>query len=192
MTARLAAGALLAAFLVAGCGSSGPTIPPSKLSKLVLQRSDLSKEFAAFYFGHELSSDQPGFRTDPQRFGRLGGWIGRYHRGGSAKTAGPLVVVSRTDLFKGSGGAKSQLAQYRSELETSPATKVEVGKLGDEAFGVTTLRPGAASVRSYAIAWRDANAAALIELNGFAGKLTLADALVFARRQEQRLRAALH
>jgi hypothetical protein len=189
--ARLAAGMLLAALVVAGCGSSGPTIPPSKLSKLVLQRSDLSKEFAAFYFGRELSSDQPGFRPDPQRFGRLGGWIGRYHRAGTAKTAGPLVVVSRADLFKRSSGAKSELALYRNELAKSPAAKVEVGKLGDEAFGVTTLRPGAVSVRSYAIAWRDANASALLELNGFAGNLTLADALVFARRQEQHLRAAL-
>jgi hypothetical protein len=189
--ARLAAGTLLAALLAAGCGSSGPTIPPSKLSKLVLQRSDLSKQFAAFYFGRELASDQPGFRPDPLRFGRIGGWIGRYHRGGTAQTAGPLVVVSRADLFKGSSGAKSQLALYRSELEKSPATKVDVGKLGDEAFGITTLRSGAVSVRAYAIAWRDANVSALLELNGFAGKLTLPDALVFARRQEQHLRAAL-
>ncbi|MGZ6729205.1 MAG: hypothetical protein ACXVFC_07845, partial [Gaiellaceae bacterium] len=89
MPSRLAALTLLAALLAAGCGSSGPTIPRSKLSKLVLQRSDLSKQFAAFYFGRELASDQPGFRPDPLRFGRLGGWIARYHRGGSATTAGP-------------------------------------------------------------------------------------------------------
>ena len=190
MLARLAAGTLLAALLVAGCGSSGPTIPPSKLSKLVLQRSDLSKEFAAFYFGHELSSDQPGFRPDPQRFGRLGGWIGRYHRSGSPATRGPVVIASRADLFEGSGGAKKELEADREHLSHLGGKPVDPGTLGDAAVAYTFLQPGAVNVRGYSIAWRQDNTAAELDLNGFEGRLTLADALALARKQQARLLAA--
>ena len=53
---------------------------------------------------------------------------------------------------------------------------------------MSLLRTGAVRVRSYAIAWQDAHVTAELELNGF--RLTLADALALARKQESRLRAA--
>jgi hypothetical protein len=189
---RLLGGIALAAasLALAGCGSgsSGPTIPKSKLSKLVLQTSDLPKGFAAFYFGRQLSADQTGARSDPKRFGRIDGWIGRYNRGGSPKTLGPLVVASRVDLFKDAGGAKKDFGLYAQQLEQPGAKKVDVGKLGDEASGVATVRTGAAPVQSYAIAWRRANATAELEANGF--RLTLPEVLALARRQDGRLQAA--
>jgi hypothetical protein len=189
---RLLGGIALAAasLALAGCGSgsSGPTIPKSKLSKLVLQTSDLPKGFAAFYFGRQLSADQTGARSDPKRFGRIDGWIGRYNRGGSPKTLGPLVVASRVDLFKDAGGAKKDFGLYPQQLEQPGAKKVDVGKLGDEASGVVTVRTGAAPVQSYAIAWRRANATAELEANGF--RLTLPEVLALARRQDGRLQAA--
>ena len=177
------------AAVLGGCASSGSTIPTSKLSKLVLQQTDLPRAFSAFYLGRQLSADQSGARSDPKRFGRTGGWIGRYHRSGSTQTEGPFVVSSRADLFKDAAGAKHDLELYRAQLAAlGGAKEIDVGKLGDQAFGITTLQKGAVGVRSYAIAWRQANATAELELNGFAGKLTLTDALVLARRQESRLR----
>jgi hypothetical protein len=189
MARKVLAIAVLAGVL-AGCGSgsSGPTISKSKLSTLVLQRADLPRGFAAFYFGPQLSADQTGARSDPGRFGRLGGWIGRYNRGGSPKTPGPLVVASRVDLFKDAGGARKDFALYPGQLEQPGAKKIDVGKLGDEAVGVEMVRTGAVSVRSYAIAWRQDNATAELELNGF--RLTRAEALALARDQSARLRRA--
>jgi hypothetical protein len=153
---------LCCAVLLAGCGSSGSKIPSSKLSKLVLQS---------------------GARSDPKGFGRTGGWIGRYHRSGSTQTEGPFVVSSRA------AGAKQDLELYRAQLAgLGGAKNIDVGKLADQAVGITTLQKGSPAVRSYAIAWRQANATAELGLNGFAGKSTLTNALGLARRQETRLR----
>jgi len=183
---------IAAAALLAGCGSSGgPTIPKSALSKLVLQRTDLPKVFSIFYFGHELMADQTGGRSDTTRFGRTGGWVGRYHRNGSVKTLGPLVISSKADLFKDSAAAKKDFELYKEQLAALGAAKpVDVGELGDQATGVTTVQLGAVNVRNFAIAWRYANATAELELNGFDGKITLAQALALARKQERRLREA--
>jgi len=181
----------LLGLVVAGCGSSEPKIPTSKLSKLVLQRSDLPKSFAAFSFGNQVSSDQPVGQSDPGRFGRQGGWIGRYHRGGSPNTKGPLVVSSRVDLFKDAGGAKEELVLERHDLVRNGAKEVDVGGLGDQAVAVTTTQAGAITVRNFAIAWRERNAVAKLELSGFNGKFTRADALALARIQDDRLRTAL-
>jgi len=175
-------------FALAGCGSSGKTIHSDDLSKLVLQRADLPPGFAAFYQGPQLSADQTGARSDPKRFGRSGGWIARYNRGGSPTTKGPLVVASRVDLFKDAGGAKRDLELYPAQLQQAGGRKIDVGSLGDQAFGVVLLRTGAVNVRSYAIAWREHNATAELELNGF--KLTLPEVLALARKQELRLRNA--
>jgi hypothetical protein len=191
MFRRIGQGALIGVVLLAaGCGSSsGPTIPKAAMSKLVLQRSDLSMAFAAFYFGPQVSADQTGARSDQERFGRSGGWIGRYHRGGTPKTKGPLVIASRVDLFKDAGGAKKDFELYRSQLQGIGGAKdIDVGHLGQAAAGVTTVQPGSIRVRNYAIAWREANATAELELNGFDGKLTLADALALVHKQETRLR----
>jgi hypothetical protein len=179
---------LAAVLALSGCGSSAKTIPSKKLSQLVLQRADLPPGFAALYVGPQLSADQTGARSDPKRFGRTGGWIGRYHRGGSPKTKGPLVVASRVDLFKDAGGAKRDFELYPAQLEQAGAKQIAVGKLGDQAVGVLVVGTGVVTVRNYAIAWRERNATAQLELNGF--KLTLPEALALAREQEARLRDA--
>ena len=189
MAVRLIPVAALAALLLAGCGSSGTAIPKSKLTKLVLQQGDLPK-FASFYLGPQVAADQPGTRSDPERNGRLGGWIGRWHRAGSPSTKGPLVVASRTDLFESSGGAKQELAADEQHLSHLAGKPVDPGKLGDAAIAFTFLQHGAVDVRNYSIVWRQDNAAAELDLNGFDGKVTLADALALARKQQARLLAA--
>lgn len=176
---------------LAACGSSSPKIPESKLSKLVLQQGDLPKGFGAFYVGRQLRGDQTARRSDPKRFGREGGWIARYHRGGSPSTAGPVVVASRADVFGDAGGAKRDFALYRDELQGGASEPVRVARLGDAAVAAATLQgAGGLSVRSYAIAWRRDNATAELEANGFARRFTLAQALALARKQDARLLAA--
>ena len=172
--------------MVAACGSSGPEIPKSKLSGLVLKQGDLGGGFVPFYVGKQLRADQTPRRSDPERFGREGGWIARFHRGGAPTTKGPLVVASRADLFESSDDASKDLALYRVDLNK----EVRVPKLGDEAFGGTNLQAGTVAVRTYVIAWRRANATAELEANGFAKSFTLADAVALARKQDARLRAA--
>jgi hypothetical protein len=180
-------------FALAGCGSSsGPTIPKAKISKLVLQKADLSKQFAPFDVGPQVRADQAPVRSNASRFGREGGWIARYHRGGTPKTNGPLVIASRVDLFKDVGGAKQDFALYRSQLQgLAGAKELDVGHLGQAAVGVTTVQPGTIGVRTYAIAWRQANATAELELNGFDRRVTVHDAVALARRQAKRLRDAV-
>jgi hypothetical protein len=175
---------------VAGCGSSGPTIPKSKLSKLVLRRADFSGPFAPFYVGPQLRADQTPRRSDLQRYGREGGWIARFHRSGSPRTRGPIVVSSRVDLFKDSGGAKRDFALYVGDAEFGAAKRVHVSQLGDGAVAWTSTQGGAVRVVSYGIAWRHFNATSEVDANGFANRLTLDDLLALARRQDARLRAA--
>src|SRR4051812_50131362 len=91
----------LAAAALGGCGSTGRTIPKSKLSKLVLTQAELPPGFAAFYVGKQLRADQTPRRTDPSRFGRQGGWVGRYHRGGPPRPPGPPLGPSRGRPFRG-------------------------------------------------------------------------------------------
>lgn len=144
-----------------------------------------------FSFNRQLSADQPVGQTDPARFGREGGWIGRYHRSGTPKTKGPLVVASRVDLFKDAGGAKQELKVEQGNLARNGATDVDVGGIGDQAFGVTTVQAGTISVRSYVIVWRESNAVAKLELSGFTHGFTRTDALALAKKQDARLRNAL-
>jgi hypothetical protein len=176
--------------VLAGCGSSGPTIPKSKLSKLVLQRADVSQAFSPFYVGPLLRTDQTPRRGDPQRFGREGGWIARFHRGGSPRTRGPVVAASRVDLFKDRGDAKRDLALYAADFDSGVGKRIDIPKLGDDAVGTVSTQGGSVRVVSYAVAWRRFNATAEIEANGFARRLTLGDVLALARKQDARLRAA--
>src|SRR6266576_856033 len=105
--------AIASTLIVAGCDSS-TTIPPDRLSKLVLTEQDLPSGFASFYSGAQVRLDNQGaVRSDASRYGREGGWITRLHRSDQSVTAGPLVVESRADLFKDIGGATSDLAAYR-------------------------------------------------------------------------------
>jgi hypothetical protein len=140
--------------------------------------------------GRQLRSDQTPRRGDVTRFGREGGWIGRFRRGGSAQTPGPLVVVSRVDLFENTDGAAHDLQLYKGAMTAEVGKTARIAKLGDEAVGATSLQGGAVAVRSYVIAWRRQNATGEIEANGFADRFRLADAVALARMQDARLRRA--
>jgi hypothetical protein len=183
--------------LVAGCsfgGEEGGRVELGELSTLVLQPDDLPPVFDRFDEGRQVMADSPGgSRAEPTRFGRRDGWKSRYRRTGTPRTEGPLVVESRADLFDSSGGAKDDLEAARQDLEEGELEWQPIGEpgLGDESFAATLVQGGGTSgVRFYQVFWREANVTASLSLNGFEGRLALAEALELARKQERRISGA--
>ena len=201
MRARASALFLLA-LVLGGCvvGNDEKKIDHSALSTLVLAPADLSDVWVPFNSGRQVSADAPaGTRSNPQRFGRLDGWIARFRRPGSQQTTGPLVIESRADLFESAGGARDELSRARSELGTAIGARAAAKPLadpaiGDEAFAATILQKsgggGIADVRFYLISWRHDNVVASIFVNGFERKLTFPQALDLAGAQERRIARA--
>jgi hypothetical protein len=183
--------------LLGGCsvgGGDGPTVELGELPSLVLQPGDLPPIFRRFDEGRQVIADNPGgSRSDPERFGRRDGWKARYHRSGTQRTAGPIVVESRVDLFDSSGGAKDDLEAARSdltegELEWQP---IDEPGLGDASFAATLVQEGAGDgVRHYHVYWRDGNVTAFLNVNGFETRLPLEEVLELARKQESRISRA--
>ncbi len=160
------------------------------LAQLVLQPSDLTAAFTRFDVGRQVRADLPsGPRGDPRRFGREDGWKARYRRAGSPNTRGPLVVESRVDIFESEQGAGEDLEAHRAAESTSGSSQsLADPAIGDAAFASTILQGAAGSrVRFYLIAWRDENVTASVFVNGFDGKISLAEALALARRQQRRI-----
>jgi hypothetical protein len=191
---RVGAAAALCLLFLSACGSESK-IETTQLKSLALARSDLPPQFQVFSEGPTATLDVQGTpRSSLQRFGRKGGWVARFNRGGSAATKGPLVVVSTVDVFKDSGGAKDDLGAFQTILGRTVAERnahpVDVGDLGDDAAGVTVLQPGTRPVRAYIVAWRDRNATGSISANGFDGRIQLADVLRLARIQEKKMASA--
>ena len=201
MRARASALFLLA-LVLGGCvvGNDEKQIDRGALSTLVLAPADLSDVWVPFNSGRQVSADAPaGTHSNPERFGRLDGWIARFRRPGSQQTTGPLVIESRADLFESAGGARDELSRARSELGTAIGARAAAKPLadpaiGDEAFAATILQKsgggGIADVRFYLISWRHQNVVASIFVNGFERKLTFPQALALARAQERRIARA--
>jgi hypothetical protein len=172
---------------LAGCSSGQAEFATARLPTLVLQPGDLGPDVSQFDYGRQVSADaHPGARGDPQRFGRLGGWISRYKRDGTAKTPGPLVVESRADLFPSPGAAGKDLDAYAEEYSALPgARELAEPHVGDEARAFE-IRQGQLSY--YLVAWRDSNATASVNVQGLS--LTAGEAFALARKQQARINAA--
>jgi hypothetical protein len=182
-----------ACLVVAGCESS-PVIPKGKLDALVLSSADVPTGFSEFSNGAQVRLDNQGtVRSDTGRYGREGGWIARYRRSDTSVTTGALVIESRADLFKDSGGAKSDLGAYRTVLSRTSGSDLKtipVTGLGEEATGITFTQPGGRTLRYFRIVWRYRNATASLTVEGFDGEVNLDDALSLARKQQHRIEAA--
>ena len=185
---------LVLSVLLAGCsfgGEENNAVELGELSSLVLQAEDLPPVFEQFDEGRQALADNPGGgRADPQRFGRQDGWKSRYRRQGTPRTEGPLVVESRADLFDSTGGAEDELEAAREDLEAGALEwePIDEPGLGDESFAATLVQGGGTSgVRFYQVVWRQANVTASLSVNGFEGRLALAEALELARKQERRI-----
>jgi hypothetical protein len=191
--------AALAALLVvvAGCGSE-PHAKARDLSRLVLQPHDLPATFVRFAAGKQVTADVTGDnRADPERFGRLGGWIARYRLpGGDRAKTGPQIVESRADIFENSGGADADLDAYRSNLSElagpTGSRTLEAPSLGDEAFAATRAQgTGRFGIRLYTFVWRKANVSAALSATGFDRRFTFEQAVALARAQARRIDAVL-
>jgi hypothetical protein len=186
---------LLAILGLAGCSltgdDGGTSIEVAELEKLVLQPNDLPRSFVRFDEGRQIAADLPeGARADPARFGRLDGWKARYRRAGSVETAGPLVIESKADVFDSGEGAEHDFDAARADTDESEPEWQPIGEpgLGDESFAATLLQGSETSgVRFYQVVWREDNAVASLNVNGFARGRAHEDALELARAQEKRI-----
>ena len=192
--ALLTAGLILAGCSAGGDGDEKATVEPNELPRAVLQPDDLSRVFLRFDEGRQGIADVQGQRRKGiDRFGRLGGWKARYRRPGTNETRGPLVVSSLVDAFDTTGGAEDEWQALQDDLADGdvPWSQADSPALGDESLARTLVQgAGATRVAFFLVAWREDNAVASVEANGFAGKLALADAVALARKQAARLSAA--
>jgi hypothetical protein len=175
-------------------GGDDGGIDARELQQLVLQPEDLTRQYLRFDEGRQSGTDAPGGRrADPSRFGRREGWKARYRRPGSRATAGALVIESKADLFESSGGAEEDFDAARADLAGDELgwQAIDEPGLGDESFAATLVQGGAGTrIRYYQVVWREANVTASLNVNGFEGRLPLADVLELARKQERRISVA--
>jgi hypothetical protein len=197
---RVAVLVLVLPLALAACGSGGET-KALRLDGLVLRPADLGARFSRFDAGRQTRLDaHEGPRHDPERFGRQDGWKARFRRAGAtAATAGPIVVDSRVDEFHDEGGAKDDLEAYEEEwnatVVASGATDAErprIHGLGDDARALDLLQGTRRSgQRLIVVAWRAGRVTASVSVTGFASKLTLADVVALARRQDSHIERAV-
>ena len=162
-------------------GEDEAGIEARELGKTVLQPDDLSRAFTQFDVGRLIRADSPRSEL---------GWKARYRRSGTPATRGPLVIESRVDHFEGEDAAAAAFDDVRAELETGGGAPVEPPDVGEEAAAARMIQPGVNTVAFVTVAWRDANVVATVTVNGFARRMTFADAAALARKQQRRIQAA--
>lgn len=182
---------LTMAVLLAGCSiggdEDGGSVKPNELEQLVLLPADLPRVFIRFDEGSQGGAEQPVGRN---RVGREGGWKARYRRAGTTQTKGPLVVASLVDLFESVGGAEDEYGALQTDLRSGGLTwrPVDSPTLGDETFAMSHVQgSGPSRVESFHVAWREDEIVASVQINGFGGKVALADAVELARKQADRI-----
>jgi hypothetical protein len=177
-------------------GSPDPSALAAQLRSLVLQADDLAAigqpaGFQRFDEGPLLLADQPGgARSDPRRFGRLGGWKSRYRRADPTVRSGALVIESRIDVFSDAAGAASELEA--AARGTRQGTRIEPNhrSFGDASIALVREEPEPDSVADFTILWRRGTRVASVLISGFRGELSLSEAAVLAERVDARLSAA--
>jgi hypothetical protein len=199
VTVSVCAFAVATALSASGCGTDEHTVDATRADRLVLRVDDLPRAFSEFDAGPIQRRDTPpGPREDPRRFEREGGWKARFRRSGGPQTKGPLVIESRVDVFERAAGAADELTAFRIQYEELlDEGGVRGRRLADPDLGGTSvafalLQSGdPADVRYYVVAWQVENVTASLVVNGFEPRLSLAETLALARKQDRRIREQL-
>ena len=186
---RAAAAAALVLVAPAACGGGDDgRVEADELPRVVLQPADLPQRYEQFDDGKVIQTEGPRGK---------GGWRARYRiPRATAATRGPVVIESRVDLYDSGSAAREGLRPYRDEFaqaarSAADAAQPEVGGLADSAVALALRTPGTPTdVRVFAVAWHEANVAAVVRVNGFEGKLSLDDAVALARKQRARIARA--
>jgi hypothetical protein len=177
---------LLVVSLVAGCGShSSGEVPASKARQLVLRGSDLGGGYVSI--GSGSRNPFTAGQTDPQRFGREGGWFADYRRPPPG-TRGALIVQSEVDVFDDAKGASDELAADRERL--GPVNATSISRIGDESFAARVQGSGSPPPLVYTVVWRQRNVASTLVVTGLKGKLEPKEPVALARRAAARVAAA--
>jgi hypothetical protein len=165
-----------------------------RLAPVVLQAEDLAaigkpSDWQLFDEGPMLRADMPGgLRSDPRRFGRLGGWKSRYRVADPAATRIAFVIESRVDLFADPSGATADL---QAAAQDAPRIGASVGPaprpVGEAALGLISEQTPAPSVGYYTIIWRRGSILASIVVSGFKGNVSLAQAGALAEAVDRRI-----
>jgi hypothetical protein len=176
--------AALCALVLAGCGHGSSGFSAADTKQLVLKAADLPPGFDSFASGPTASLDVQGTRrSDPQRFGREGGWVERLRRSSPA-----WIVVSTADVFRDAKGAESDLTAYGDEFDRQGANglakRMRPPRIGDGAIAAQLVAPG--GEKGFAVAWTSGNASASVTAIG-PPTLHLGDVVSLARKQQRKL-----
>ena len=102
---------------------------------------------------------------------------------------GPLRSSPGPTCSSPTEGAEEDFEAARADLDEIEGSwrPIDEPGLGDESFAATSVGGG---VRYFLVFWREDNATATLNVNGFDRKLALADVLELARKQEDRVDGA--
>jgi len=125
-----------------------------------------------------------------ESMGRISGYASGW-RPGSADVQGPLQVESSASTFETVGGASDAFALGVKEVGNK-FTKVEMKEsIGDEARMYSTVIKGAdGDYTLYTAAWRYDRVLATLSVASLKDTVTPGDAMVFAQKQQERIKAA--
>jgi hypothetical protein len=192
----LAATLLVAEAMVSAAGAAVPRTPPP--ATLVLHRADLTTA----YTGRGARVDNaaaargapPGFAARLARWGRIDGYEVDFTRHTGTLQDGPLELKSSASVYRRTAGARTAFAYARLHLVPRGYVPLALGvRLGDEARQwVSQDESGVGTLLEYIVIWRTRNVDASIALTGRVGVVSAADIAPLARKQDLRIRAALH
>jgi hypothetical protein len=205
------AGASISALLTVACAAqTAPTSTPlpsrtpavatnaealrARLAPLVLQLDDLSAigkpaDYQQFDEGPQLRADMPGgSRSDPARFGRLGGWKSRYRVADPTATGIAFSIESRVDLFADPSGPVADLQALAQDAPRTGARVTPVTRpIGEASVGLVNEQAAPRSIGYYTVAWRRGSILASIVVSGFKEVVALEQATMLAEAVDRRI-----
>jgi hypothetical protein len=199
MTPRALLAAVVAALAAAAAPAAGAGTQPAPAGPdtrtMVLRLSDLPQGFGRAEGVYVTNSDLDKLsgNKDYEKLGRLGGYRATYRRFG---IAGILGVDAFASIYRSSTGAHDSYAQsLAGALQDGGPTFRWLPlkpRLGSETrVYLVTEKQSGMRVDYYTIAWRHGRVFAEVIGGGVSGRITLAQVVALARKQEARIVEAL-